>query len=489
MPKNNEILPNKPGKVNKNKLGNFYFEKMGEEYLLTNDNGGYIFLNHDSFAKYLTGDFDENDQIYWQLQELGMVKDNINFENIIEQYRTKNASLGAGPSLHILVVTLRCNHKCVYCHASAQHEDSTQYDMNEETARKAIDLIFKSTSKNIAIEFQGGEPLMNWPIIQFTTKYSKKLAELSGKDLQLRLITNLSLMTDEILDYCYNNEISISTSLDGPEELHNRNRIYVDDNSYQKASYWIKKATDLYKKGKDGKEMFLPGAILTTTKRSLEFSKEIVDEYVKQGFNSLFIKHINPFGFAAKDSANNHFTVEEFLDFYKKSMDYIIEINKNGYEMREMTSTIMLSKILFGEDPNYLELRSPCGAAIGQMAYNYNGDIYTCDEGRLLSMMNDETFKIGNVFEHQYEDLIDNNVVKSVCTSSCLDALPSCADCVFKPYCGTCPIYNYIVQGNIFGNMPNNDRCRINKEIFRYLFDKLKDEETKVVFYGWTIKN
>jgi hypothetical protein len=30
-----------------------------------------------------------------------------------------------------------------------------------------------------------------------------------------------------------------------------------------------------------------------------------------------------------------------------------------------------------------LELRSPCGAGIGQLLYNYDGKVYTCDEGRI----------------------------------------------------------------------------------------------------------
>ena len=48
-------------------------------------------------------------------------------------------------------------------------------------------------------------------------------------------------------------------------------------------------------------------------------------------------------------------------------------------------------------DPNYLDIRSPCGAGIGQIAYSYDGKIYTCDEGRMLGGMGDDIFCIGNV--------------------------------------------------------------------------------------------
>ena len=46
---------------------------------------------------------------------------------------------------------------------------------------------------------------------------------------------------------------------------------------------------------------------------------------------------------------------------------------------------------------NYMELRSPCGAGVGQLAYYADGDIFTCDEGRMLHEMGQSTFRLGNV--------------------------------------------------------------------------------------------
>jgi len=66
-------------------------------------------------------------------------------------------------------------------------------------------------------------------------------------------------------------------------------------------------------------------------------------------------------------------------------------------KVREKAAVTFLKKIMTEEDPNHLDFRSPCGAGIGQLAYNYNGKVYTCDEGRMMSMMNDESFCLGNV--------------------------------------------------------------------------------------------
>ena len=471
------------------KTGNFYFRKFGGCYLITNDFGNHLFMSDGDFRKYVKGDIKEDHPLHWRLLESGFVRDSMDFERLVEQYRVKNIFLNQGPSLHIIVVTLRCDHRCVYCHASAKNETDVQFDMDKKTAKKVVDIIFESPSQNIAIEFQGGEPLLNWEMVKFITEYSKKKAWQKKKNLELRLVSNLSPMTDAILKYCYDHEIGISTSLDGPKILHDKNRKIAGGQSHRVTAYWLKKVNALYKKGKDGASMYLPGAILTVSRETLKYPTEIVDEYIRQGMNGIFIRPLNPYGLAKNQWRALGYTAEEYLRFYKKAVDYMILLNQKGKQIKETNASFMLVKILLGEDANYLELRSPCGAGIGQLAYNYNGDVYTCDEGRMLSMMNDETFKIGNVNENKYADFIENDITKSMCIASCLESQPLCSDCAYKPYCGICPIYNYSAQGNIFGNMPANDRCKINMGIFDYLFNKLKNDKIKMMLYNWTIKD
>jgi sulfatase maturation enzyme AslB (radical SAM superfamily) len=53
-----------------------------------------------------------------------------------------------------MVITLRCNHKCQYCHAAVAPMTAKEMDMTEETAKKSIDTMFYSTSPEITIEFQ-----------------------------------------------------------------------------------------------------------------------------------------------------------------------------------------------------------------------------------------------------------------------------------------------------------------------------------------------
>ena len=72
-----------------------------------------------------------------------------------------------------------------------------------------------------------------------------------------------------------------------------------------------------------------------------------------------------------------------------------------------------------------------------------------------------------------------------MCAASCAEALPDCGECVYRPYCGVCPVYNYACHGNIFAPEPNNERCRINKGVLDYLFEKLADPEVRRALEGW----
>ncbi len=103
-----------------------------------------------------------------------------------------------------------------------------------------------------------------------------------------------------------------------------------------------------------------------------------------------------------------------------------------------------------------MELRSPCGATLGQMSYYYDGNIFTCDEGRMLYEMGDSSFLLGNVYNDSYMDMIGSDICKTLCKSSIIESLPKCNNCVYQPYCGTCPVVNYASDKDLFSKNPKD---------------------------------
>jgi len=471
-------------KLDKEKTGFFRFKRLNGHYLLTNDLGNHCLLDPIAFKDFLKGDIEgtrpsKNEE----LLNAGFIRNRLDLNGLSSRYSEKYAFLNQGPSLHIVVTTLRCDHSCLYCQAGSKSLAAKGFDMDISVARKVVDTIFESTSPVITIEFQGGEPLVNFETVKYIIEYALSKNKKAGKKLSFSLVSNLTFMTKERLKFFMENNVIICSSLDGPASLHDKNRICAKNNSYKNTVKWLKAIINEISRNKKYKGK--TNALVTITKSSLKFPREIVDEYVRLGLEGVHLRPINPFGVGKSKWRKIGFSGKEFFNFYKKALDHIITLNLKGKDFYERTAKIFLTKILTDKDLNFLDLRSPCGAGIGQLAYNFNGDVYTCDEARMLSAAGDESFRLGNVFEDGYAGLINNDIVKTTCVASCLDGLPACSKCVYKPYCGVCPIYNYVVEGNIFSSMLHNERCKTNMLILDYLFELMQDLKTKSIFYKW----
>jgi len=453
-------------KISKNKI------------LITNDIGKWVILNELDFKKYLENKIPENSKTYKILEEKQFIRTKLNFDEIYSTYQKLNSYLFRGPYLHILVLTLRCNHKCVYCQSQAIGEEGKKTDMSFATAKKAIDIAFQSTSPNITIEFQGGEPLLNWEVLKKSIEYARKKEKEENKKLFLSVVSNFSKMDEEKAEFLLKNEVSICTSLDGPEKLHNKNRIYNNGNSYEITLKWLRYFQEKSKSGIyeiNGKKykVFKPSALLTVTRETLKYPKEVVDEYIKNGIDSIFIRPLSPIGFARKVWDKIGYSAEEFLDFYQKALDYIISKNKNGIIIKEKTAELLLRKIEKQEDPGFVDLRCPCGGGIGQLAYNYDGNIYTCDEGRMVAEEGNDLFLIGNIKDISYKDIFNSEAVRGCSISSNLESQHTCFRCAYRPYCGVCPVINCEAENSPVGNNIISQRCKIYLGILDIIFNKL----------------
>ena len=354
--------------------------------------------------------------------------------------------------------------------------------MTEETAAKALDLVFRSPSPALKIEFQGGEPLLNFPLIKFIVAAAQERNLAAPRPLQFVITTNLALLTDEVLEFCKTHGILISTSLDGPADLHNANRPRPGRDSYERAVAGIARVREAL--GPDG-----VSALMTTTRASLGRATDIVDEYVRQGFNSIFFRALSPYGFAIKTKTYAAYETDEWLKFYFGGLNYVIELNRQGTPFVESYAATILTKMLTPFDTGYVDLMSPAGIGIGAVVYNYDGDVYASDESRMLAEMGDKTFCMGNVHEHGYEDLFLSNALLAPLEESFAASAPMCSDCAFEPYCGADPVFHYATQGDFVGRKPLSGFCEKNMAIFRALINMMEnDDYTRRLFRRWTVR-
>lgn len=447
----------------------FNFKQWKDKMLLTNEQGRYILLGKRDFLNLVNKRYDLlSKEILQTLKDRFFIYDideDVFIEKVANAYRDNKQYLFSATSLHIFVMTNACNMCCVYCQAqdSAQEKKGK---MQEMTAKAAVDIALQSPNEYLTFEFQGGEPLLNFETIKYIVEYSEQ--NKNHKQIQYSLVTNTLLLNEEMIQFFKKYDVSISTSLDGCKEVHNSNRPKIDgDGTYDYVSRNIKwlQSNDIQ-----------VGAIETTAKISLKNAEKIIETYHNLGLNHLFIRPLTPLGYAKEHWAEIGYEPEEFLKFYKQCILILLEHNRNGIRMSEGHARIFLKKILTGYSENYMELRSPCGAGIGQMAYYYDGNIYTCDEGRMVAEMGDQMFCLGNVNYSTYDDLMENRVCKVTCQASVLESLPGCCDCVYHPYCGVCPVISYASDNSIYTRESNVYRCKIYKGILDILFEILLEE-------------
>ena len=123
-----QLLPFRFSRLNKNSI------------ILTNLVGEYHITDNDTLNKFVNHDMSEEDDVYKDLRSKHFLVDDKSQigKNLLSiKYRTKLARLSEFTSLHIFVISLRCEHSCPYCQVSRQSDDKVKFDMSKSVASKS----------------------------------------------------------------------------------------------------------------------------------------------------------------------------------------------------------------------------------------------------------------------------------------------------------------------------------------------------------------
>lgn len=453
------------------------------DYLLVNEVGEYVVLPPPQFQSFVSHKLHPEASSYAQLKAKHFLTDQNSsalFEALAAKYRTKKSFLDGFTKLHIFVTTLRCNQSCPYCQVSRQGESAGAFDMSEEALHRSIDLMLAGPAPAVTMEFQGGEPLLAFDLLVEAVRYATEKNASVGKQIEYVVCTNLSLLEDKHLDYFKEHYVQISTSLDGPDYVHDKNRPMGKGASHAIVTHNIRRTQEA---------LGLPAvaALMTTTRESLKYPREIVDEYLRLNLGSIFVRDLNPYGFAVKAKSALGYPTSEFLTFYKQVLAYVINVNRRGRTFPEAFATMILTKILTPWPIGFVDLQSPSGAGLGVVVYNYDGDVYASDESRMLAEMGQHVFRLGSVLEDSYADIFFGETMQMIAEAACNESLAGCSDCAYQPYCGADPVRHYSTQGDIFGHRPTSGYCAKNMGVIKHIFDLLltQDADLERIFWAW----
>ncbi|MBB6698711.1 PapB family radical SAM/SPASM ranthipeptide maturase [Clostridium algidicarnis] len=354
----------------------------------------------------------------------------------------------------ILLVVQECNLSCTYCYGN-DGEYENKGKMSLKLGQKSIDYLMENSAdlKDVSIVFFGGEPLLNFQLIKELVTYAKEVGDIYHKNIIFSMTSNGTLLTEEINEFLENNKFSLTISMDGDKETHDKNRLYsTNKGSYDKV---VKDTAGLRDKTNITARATISKAQLDVVKtfnhlNSLKFSKIALAP-------SVDILDANDFEILKK-------TFSALVNEYE-----ILINNKQYNKARRMTNVSkIISRVHSGGMRKYF-----CGAGKNMLAIDIDGNIYPCHR-----FVGENNYRVGNVI-----DGLNNNKYEEKMNEFSIDSHFECNDCWAKCICGGgCPQENLVTMKSTM--KPNNTICEFYKCFYEEvinLYISMNDEQKEAL--------
>lgn len=340
-----------------------------------------------------------------------------------------------------LMVAHDCNLRCTYCFADSGDFGGQQRElMSKEVGEAAVEYIISHSGsrKHCEIDFFGGEPLMNMPVVKHVVDYVRRRESETGKVFKLTLTTNGVLLHDDNIKYLNDNNISLVLSLDGRKEVNDKMRPNVGgQGSYDTVLKNFQKTV----KSRHGQNYFLRG---TYTAYNQDFTNDVID-MADQGFDILSMEPV-----VAKDApyAITEANLPDIFREYDKLVATYLQCHKEGCGFFFFHFNMDLSN-----GPCVAKRLSGCGAGHEYYAVAANGDLYPCHQ-----FVGRERYNLGNVFEG-----VKNKELPKYFRESHVLNKEKCQDCWARFFCsGGCHANADLFHDDI--RQPYEVGCELQKK-------------------------
>ncbi len=199
--------------------------RCGENVILYNRMLGGVITISDVLYKTLLNNYTIDADLRKKLSLNNIVFDKHTDESdLIERLKIEELEKAtSGNALRCLELSVseECNYTCVYCKFWRHRNDQVVNLMSKATCFRVLnDFLSLVDSSKLSVYMGTAEALLNWEVV----KYATNLIRNTSKNVRISLITNGSIMTREILEFCKLNDISIGVSLDGRPRLQRSQR-------------------------------------------------------------------------------------------------------------------------------------------------------------------------------------------------------------------------------------------------------------------------
>ena len=281
--------------------------------------------------------------------------------------------------------------------------------------------------------------------------------------------SNLQTLDEDILAFLDSEDVLISTSLDGPHQIHTRNRT-ADSALTKNFLSNLERVIGLIGPAR-------VSALPTIDMDDPPDPEDLIAAYEAFGFTSLYLRPVNYQGFARKSHPAAR-TSTAWNAYYRGFIDTLIARNAlTGRVMEEFYLAHCLRRILAPGLDGHTDLRNPNIPTGANAVIDFDGQIYPSDEARMLARIRRVNLAIGNV-----SDGLDQEKLALLAPGHINNFDPDCIHCPYQPFCGTDPIDDLSRSGRI--DVPRQDSwfCQRHLAVFDLAMELIYSKDPAVEF-------
>ena len=274
-----------------------------------------------------------------------------------------------------------CNLRCRYCFAGQGDFGGDRGMMSPEVGRAAIDFLMRASGdrRHVEVDFFGGEPLLNRPVMEDLVEYGRSRAGGAGKVIKFTLTTNAVLLDAGVQRFIEDNELAVVLSVDGRPQVHDRMRPAAGGaGSYRRV---MERCAEFVSLPFD-KEYYIRG---TFTRHNLDFAED-VRHLAEAGFDHLSVEPV--VAGAGTDYALREEDLPVVMAEYDKLTRYLLERHRLGRPVEFFHFNIDLA-----DGPCLVKRLTGCSAGTEYLAVAPTGEMYPCHQ-----FVGREGFQVGTVF-------------------------------------------------------------------------------------------
>ncbi len=338
------------------------------------------------------------------------------------------------PKALCLMVAQECNLRCAYCFAG-QGAYGGGGLMAENTAFKAVDYLMEASGavRDVEVDFFGGEPLLNFPVVAAVVEYGMQAAQTRGKNISFTITTNALLLDKRASDFLLAKGVNVVLSIDGRKHVHDRfRRLPSGRGSYDLAFVNAKRHFTSWAGNPRSSYCYIRG---TYTRLNLDFAEDF-SHLVDEGLTAVSLEPVvaapeEPYAVREADLAA---AATEYERLAQRYLDY---------RRRERPVRFFHFELDPAGGPCLTKRVTGCGAGFCYLAVAADGRLYPCHQ-----FVGDEAFCLGDLNGVRSEHIVDAFLQAHVYNKPC-------RACWARFYCGGgCHAAAYAANGTIFEPSP-----------------------------------